>query len=203
MINFPELVCDRDIFDIRRRECESIIDTQSRLPDFVFRRAFDSYFVIEHTLLHWKEFGDFLYKLSSLYGDALVNYMTVDPDPVDYYYREFSFFGLASFQPSTLTERYNPVMSLGGDAESVESFLAGGDIGVFWGSSQKWGIFCDRVSWEIAVIAVSGNVDVPAISGFRCMDASALSEYMDAQYRRLDPAIAERFMQTFSRNYTL
>ena len=200
MINPPELVCDNETFSVLSGECENVIDTKQRLPDFCFRRAFDRYFVIEHAYIYKKEFGDFLHDISSILEDRSVNYMTIDPHPVDYYYRNYSFFGLASFRPSTLAERYVPVMSRGGH---VDSFLSrGGDVGVLWGSSQKWGILCDRVSWEIAVIAVSGDVDVPAVSGFRCMNTLALSGYIRSQYST-NPSVAETFMQTFSDNYRL
>ena len=198
-----ELIIDREVFSVLSDECERIIDTRKRLPDFVFQRSFARYFAIEHSHIGRKEFGLFLFKMSNIFNDESVNYMTIVPHPVDYYYRHYSFFGLASFDPPSLVERYLPVMSRGKD---VDSFLdRGGDVGAFWGSSLKWGISCDRVSWEIAVIAVSDNVDVPTISGFRRMDASEISGYMKSQYRMKDPSnsIALDFAQRFVANYPI
>jgi hypothetical protein len=108
---------------------------------------------------------------------------------------------MVSLQPSSLPKRYVAVMHPG---RSTSRILAGANIGVFWGSSLKWGIFCDRISWEIAVIAVSENVDVPAISGFRCLDASELISYMKSQYRVKDPSdsIASNFTKRFLANYS-
>jgi hypothetical protein len=201
MINPSELIVDREAFSALAGECGKVINTGKRLPDFVFQRAFARYFAIEHAHVHRKEFGSFLFKISNIFGDKSVNYMTLEPDPVDYYYRHCSFFGLASFEPSSLVERYVPVMSHGGN---VDSFLyRGGDVGSFWGSSLKWGIFCDRISWEIAVIAVSEHVDVPTISDFRCMDASWLSDYIKNQYSIKNPSIALNFTQRFLTNYSL
>jgi hypothetical protein len=196
-----ELIADREAFSALSGECEKIINTRKRLPDFVFRRSFTRYFAIEHAHIFKKEFGSFLLKLSNIFGDETVNYMTLDPHPVDYYYQRFSFFGLASFKPSRVTERYVPVMSREGNVDSFRS--RGGDVGVFWGSSLKWGIFCDRISWEIAVIAVSENADVPTISGVRCMDASRLSDYIKAQYFSKDASIALDFTQRFLANYPI
>ena len=196
-----ELIVDREAFSVLSGECEKIINTRKRLPEFVFQRPFAKYFAIEHAHIFKKEFGLFLFRLSNIFQDESVNYMTLDPDPVDYYYQRFSFFGLASLTPSSLVEKYVPVMSREGN---VDSFRArGGDVGVFWGSSLKWGIFCDRISWEIAVIAVSGNVDVPTISGVRCMDASWLSDYIKAQYFSKDASIALDFSQRFLANYSI
>jgi hypothetical protein len=198
-----ELVIDREVFSVLREECEKIIDTRKRLPEFVFQRSFARYFAIEHSRIGRKEFGLFLFKLSNIFEDESVNYMTIIPHPVDYYYRHYSFFGLASFNPPSLVERYLPVMSREKD---VDSFLyRGGDVGAFWGSSLKWAIFCDRISLEMAVIAVSDNVDIPTISDFRCMDASEMLGYMKSQYRIKDPSnfIALDFAQRFLANYPI
>jgi hypothetical protein len=120
-----ESVVDKKVFLVLSGECEKIINTRKRLPDFVFQRSFARYFVIEHAHIFTKEFGSFLFKVWSIFEDESVNYMTLDPDPVDYYYRHFSFFGLASFRPARLVERYVPVMSRDGN---VDSFRARGGV---------------------------------------------------------------------------
>jgi hypothetical protein len=197
-MNPRELLVDNDAFALSRAECEKIIDTQKRLPNFVFRRPFGKYFAIEYTQVHKKEFGVFLFELSKIHGDRTVNYMTIDPDPVNYYHRHRGFYGLASFKASDLVERYKPVMSCNGNADS---FLArGGDVGTFWGSSLKWGIFCDRISWEMAIIAVAENIDVPTIGGFPCMNASEVADYIQSQYSE-KLSVSANFIRGFLANY--
>ena len=195
-----ELVVDEAVFSALRRDCEKLIDTRKRLPDFVFQRSFDKYFAIEHAHIYRKEFGAFLFKLSNMFKDVTVNFMLLDPAPTDLFYRD-SFFGLASFQPERLIERYVPVMSI----KSIASPAVLGNVGTFWGSSLSWGIFCDRISWEMDVIAVSRSIDVPAITDFRCLDASTLSGYIKSQYCVKDPSnlIASDFTQRFLANYAV
>ncbi|MGH7706437.1 MAG: hypothetical protein ACREM6_00665 [Vulcanimicrobiaceae bacterium] len=194
------MVVDREAFPVLRGECEQAADTKKRLPDFVFRRSFDSYFAIEHSYIRGKKFGAFLNALSELYNDHLVNYMTIQPDPVSYYYDNLHFFGLASFRLENLEAQYASVMPRDGYVDSF--FARGGDVGIFWGSSLKWGIFCDRISWETSVVAISGSVDVPGISGFRCLDAAMLASYMDSQYHWNLP-VAKDFTERFLANYQL
>jgi hypothetical protein len=193
-----ELVVDEAAFSALRRDCEKLIDIRKRLPDFVFQRSFHRYFAIEHAHIYRKEFGAFLFKLSNIFKDVTVNFMLLDPAPSDLFHQD-SFFGLASFQPESLTERYVPVMSI----RSIVSLAVLGNVGAFWGSSLGWGIFCDRISWEMDVIAVSGTVDVPAITDFRCMDASTLPGYIKSQYCVKDPSnsIASDFTRRFLFNY--
>jgi hypothetical protein len=201
MTNPVELIADKNVFSALSGECEKIINTRQRLPSFVFQRSFSRYFAIEHVHIFKKEFGSFLFKLSNIFDDKTVNYMTIAPDPVEYYYRNHVFFGLASFEPSSLAERYVTVMSREGNVDSFRS--RGGDVGAFWGASLKWGIFCDRISWEISVIAISDNIDVPTISGFQCMDASRFSDYIKSQYSRKDAPIASNFTRRFLANYPI
>jgi hypothetical protein len=128
--------------------------------------------------------------------------MAIDAPAGDVFYQHFSFFGIVSFAASDLRERYAAVMH---PVRGASTILAGTNIGVFWGSSLEWGMFCDRISWEIAVIAVSENVDVSAISGFRCLDASWLSDYEKSQYHAKDPSdsIASGFVKKFVANYPI
>jgi len=195
------LVVDREAPSFLSAECERIIDTRKRLPDFVFRGPFADYFAIEYGHIYKKSFGMLLFQIATIFEDESVNYMALDPPP-DSYYRASSVFGAASFQASSLVERYESVLSR---EQNVPQLLAGVNVGVFWGSSLKWGIHCDRISWEMAVIAVSEHVDVPRISGYHCMDASWLADYVKSLYHAKDPSdsIASDFTRGFLANYPI
>ena len=196
----PELVVDRESFLALSAECEQIIDTQKRLPDFVFRRSFAEYIPIDYGYIYRQEFAAFLLKLSDIFRDKTVNYMTLDPAAVDYHDRyNCPFFGLASFKPASLLESYVPVIF--GDRHWFE-FRAGVHFGVLWGSSLGWAISWDRISWELAVIAVPQEVDVRAMTNFNCMDAAAISAYMKNLYHWRLPTALD-FNQQFLANYPL
>jgi hypothetical protein len=199
-MNPPELVADREAFSFLSAECEKIVDTQKRLPDFVFRRSFARYFSIEYAYIYRQEFAAFLLKMSDTFEDESINYMTLNPPAVDYHdSHRCSFFGLASFKPSSILERYVPVISKDRNGPFL---LAGVNVGVFWGSSLEWAILCDRISWELSVVAVPEGVDVPTISGFRCLNAAEVSTYMKSQYHWKLPTALD-FNQRFLANYTL
>jgi hypothetical protein len=196
----PELVTDREVFSALSAECEKIVDSQKRFPDFVFRRPFATYVPIDYAYIYSQEFAAFLLKMADRFEDESVHYMTLDPAAVDYRDRfNCSFFGLASFKPSSLMERYVPAISV---SRNRPWLLAGVNVGVFWGSSLEWAISCDRISWELAVIAVPEKVDIPTMSGFKCMDAAALSRYMTGLYHWKLPTALD-FNQKFLMNYSL
>jgi hypothetical protein len=195
-----ELVTDRTRFETLRDEGAEIIDFGRRLPQVVFKRAFHSYYVIEQSHVFNAEFGGFLSRIADICGDLRVNYLTIEPDAEDYYYRHYSFFGLATFDSVSLSQRYVPVMSRDGHVDSFRS--RGGDVGAFWGSSLQWGIFSDRISWEIALIAVPAAVDVREISDFRVLDRGTLAEYEGSQYR-WNRRAASQFCDAFLKSYRI
>lgn len=198
-----EVISNKESFLALRSQCEELFDTKKRLPDFVFRHKFPQYCAIEYRHVYGKVFGELLSSISCTHGDESINYMTLDPEP-DSYYHQSSFYGLTSFRPSEVVERYVPILH---PTQGASHLLAGANVGVFWGSSLKWGIACDRISWELAVIAVPENIDVLEISGLPCMDIRSLSDYMKNQYSGWGPAVRdskiENFIKTFEANYAI
>ena len=197
-----ELIFDLPRFSILKEGCETIIRTQNRLPEFVFQRPFKKYFAIEYGHIYRKEFGAFLAEIAVICEDEFVNYMMLDPDPFDHYQRH-SVFGALSFSPVNIEERYHPLMS--GDknvAPLAAVFRDIANIGVFWGSSLKWGMMCDRLSWETIVIAAPENVDVGAMTDFKCLSAETLSSYIKSLYH-WKPEAAVDFIERFFANYSI
>ena len=194
-----ELAVDTVTGSALRLECGAVIDVDRRLPDFVFRQRFVKYFVAEYSAVYRREFGSFLSQLAAIYGDNRVNYLMVDPKLKVPFGATAACSGLASFDPIHLEERYIPIMYRDGATPGV---LVIADIGAFWGSSLGWAIYCDRISWEIAVIAVSKEIDVPKVGAFRCLTAAQLSSYVGSAYS-WKPGVAEDFNRRFFANYQL
>jgi len=195
-----ELIVDRRTFSSLREECHTIFETGKRLPDFVFSHPFDRYFAFEYAYVYRPEFGLLVSRLSGLLGDESVRYLMIDPDPGEDYFSEMSFFGGISITPSLDgAERCLTGMSREGN---VRRILVGANIGAFWGASLKWGIHCDRISWELAVIGVPKDIDVPALSGIPCMNEGAIGRYMEGQYH-WSGHTAKIFTPRFLNNYAI
>ena len=195
-----ELVADGKEFLRLMSQCEGIIHTEKRLPEFVFRRPFARYFAVEYAHIYRQQFGVLLHEMSVTFGDHSVSYLALDPR--DEYLADSCFFGMISFTPSTLPDRYADVMH---PTKGLTHILAGANLGVFWGSSLEWGVFADRVSWELAVIATQKDVDVSKILGWPCFNAEQVKGYMTSQYHIKDPSdsIASNFNKRFFENYSI
>jgi hypothetical protein len=122
--------------------------------------------------------------------------MTLEPDPW-IYFNNYGFYGLASFEPSKLMDNYLKVMYR--DAGS-DSFRASADVSVFWGSSLEWGIFCDRISWELCLMGVSKDLDESIIGKLNRMDSFRVKNYISAAYH-WKPTVAVEFLNQFTKNY--
>jgi len=197
-MQYSELVTDDNAFSALRVECSNVFDTNQRLPRQVFRQNFTKYYVFEHGQILREHFSKFLKDVACVFEDRAVNYMTLDPDPVDYYRRNCGFFGLASFELSTLTSNYIKVMYRDGNADSFRA--RGGDIGVLWGSSQRWGIFCDRASWELCLMGSSVKLDESIMDTVGCMDTAKLTAYLETLYQHKH-GVAREFLDRLEESY--
>jgi hypothetical protein len=197
-MKYSELITDGSMFLALRDECTNVFDINRRLPQYVFQQRLAHLYAFEHGFVMRRDFAVFLADIARRFEDRAVNYMTLVPDPIDYYYKCCGFYGLASFELPTLVDNYIKVMSKDG---SVNSFSArGGDVGVIWGSSLQWGIFCDRKSWELCVMACNLMIDKPIMSMVNVMDAARLRRYVSNEYRDR-PMVAQEFLEGLTKNY--
>jgi hypothetical protein len=197
VLGYPELIQDADAFLRLRREGEGVLAMQSRLPDQVFRLPFRKYWTFEHAGIYRDEFAIMLTHFAEVFSDSAINYMSIEPDPVEYYYEKVGFYGLASFEPTKLIGRFLSVMDRGGSADSFRA--RGGDVGALWGSSRRWGIFCDRISWELCVIGCDW-IEMPVSGALKYMDMASVADYVTSQYRGR-PELARDFITRFAANY--
>lgn len=196
-MNYSELITDSNVFSVLCDECDFIFDTSKRLPERVFRNNFAECYAFEHGMIMHKDFAIFLTVIAHRFGDRVVNYMTIAPDPVNYYFKNCAFYGAASFEPSTLIDNYLKVMARDGEADSFRA--RGGDVAVMWGSSLRWGIFCDRISWELCVVGSFSAIDQSVLKMVK-QDTFQVSSYELSLYRDR-PHVAEEFSRVLTKNY--
>jgi hypothetical protein len=197
-MQYPELITEESVFVALREQCAAVFHIDRRLPDRVFRHGFARYYVFGYGRMMRNDFAEVLERLAQNARDEAVNYMTVEPDPVKYYYKHCGFYGLASFSAKTVKENYIKVMSRDG---SVESFRGrGGDVGVLWGGSRKWGIMCDRITWETCVVGLDMQLDEAMKSDLGCIDTSTLTTYIANLYRNKE-TVAREFVAKLKENY--
>jgi hypothetical protein len=197
-ISYPELVTDRFKFESALLEFEEIFEPAKRLPDQVFRRRECKYFAFEFGQVYSNQFPVVLKTLGERFKDNSILFMSIEPHAVDFYWERLGFYGMAIFEPETLERRLFPVMSRGGNPNSFRTI--GGNVGAFWGSSLSWGIFCDRVSWELCVLALPIGSGASDLDLLKPKDWAALSSYMRGLYH-WNPSIAEGFLSSFHKSY--
>jgi hypothetical protein len=195
-----ELITDEHSFRILREQYSALFQADRRLPGQAFRRDFSNYYAFEYAHIMRREFASFLVDLAKEVREKEVNYMTIEPHAVDYYHRHCGFFGLASFSVDAIVDNYIDVMYRGGNADSFRA--RGGDVGVFWGESLKWGIFCDRKSWELCLLGSDVTLDKLAKDDLKCMSASNIETYISGLYQNRNN-VGREFVTEFERNYRL
>src|SRR5579859_6978142 len=194
---FGELVKDTHTFVALGAQSRSVFNLEKRLPAQVFQKTIGTYYAFEYSLIFSNDFATFLSSIASQFKDKTIHYMTLEPGP-EYYYNHYGFFGLASFVPAELQTRYVKTMTRNGAADSFKA--RGGDICVFWGSSLAWGIFCDRISWELCVMGIAGSNQLSIPHNVPLMDLNNVGGYVSAAYH-WKPSVASEFERDFNRTY--
>ena len=87
-----ELIADRTAFGLLRKQSGMVFDFIQRLPGNVFSAPFNHHYAFSHAQLFRRTFPKILTDLSYFFADSAVNYMTLNPDPVEYYFKRFGFF---------------------------------------------------------------------------------------------------------------
>ena len=197
-MEYEQLITEEGMFSALMAECDTIFSAKQKLPQQVFLKKFKKFYAFSYSQTLKDEFAKFLSTIAADFSDERVNYVTLEPDPVKYYFKHCGFYGLASFKPMKLMDNYTKVMSRGGAADSFR--VRGGDIGAFWGSSMEWGIYCDRISWDICLMGVSRDLDKSLTAMLSCMDTATLRKYISNSYRGKDSVVTE-FLNRFTSNY--
>lgn len=194
----PELITDTETFLALDGQARSMFDLEKRLPSQVFQRAMGSYIAFEYGWLWGNDFAKVLSTVAHCFGDKMVYYRALDPQP-ESYFEKHGWFGTASFQTADLKTRYSDIM---GGRGAAFLFTAGVNICALWGSSLAWGIVCDRISWELCVMGIAGDKDFAILSKIRSLDSKTVDRYIAAAYH-WKPETAKEFSREFHRNYEL
>lgn len=192
-----EFVSSETNYRRARSEYGRVFRDESRLPAMVFQDSMAQFSFFEYSLCLGRAFPIGLYALSQEYQDETVSYMTIEPDPVSYYEMRLGYYGVASFAADSLADRFFPVMLR---TDSADSFLARGDIGVYWGSSKKWGIYCDRESWDLCVLATANRMASCILDQFGVLDSTTVGNLLVSQNsHRLE--VAKSFVLGLKKHY--
>lgn len=131
-------------------EVDRAVDTCVRLPNWPFRasRAFARIYEFGRVL--GGDFGSVLASLAQEYGDAGVDFLSVEPDAAQMH-REHGYFAAGRVPLHALSEGFGNLLRYSADGDPTGELSIATDVLCIVGSSATWAVWAQR-DWEIGVL---------------------------------------------------
>lgn len=152
-MKLPTFIRDTQAFEESKHKIEKTFLINECLPERVFREDF-RWFAFEE--FDWAMSGEFwpvVQELAQSSGDTSLLMAVFDPEPEDYFKKEFGYYNWASIPVSASRDDYWELLNTHPESSPADSFLANSEKVVWLPHSAKWAIWGER-SREICVLAV-------------------------------------------------
>lgn len=143
----------------------AVFHHRQRLPNQVFRKNFAEFAFAE---LDWAMSADFWCTLQGLAARAekpSVLVAVLEPDPVDYFYREFGCYNFFTLPMHATSDDYWAALEEGPASSSTDAALYNSDVIIWMPESLEWAIWGQR---DIGTCVIGLNraksADGPALS---------------------------------------
>ncbi|MCA0971601.1 hypothetical protein LCM20_13420 [Halobacillus litoralis] len=141
-------------FNTLRKRVHEVFNLNEKHPDKVFNQKFSS---SKSEEFDWAMSGGFwsqLKSLAALTNDEYILIAIVEPDPVNYFYKEFNYYNWAKL-PLTLSEdEFFDLLEMGPKESPADAMLYNSFKVVWLPPSEEWAAWGNR-SDELCVIGVT------------------------------------------------
>lgn len=151
-----KIIKDTNDFEAASRLVSNVFYNEERLPNQVFKVPFQKTVVLDFDHAMSRSFWSELEELISLSGDSFVIMAVLDPNPVDYYYNEFSRYNWCVLQQGTTADEYWSMLEQGPEESAADAILINSEVVVWLSSSMKWAIWGER-SYGICILGFNNN----------------------------------------------
>ncbi|MCE3234202.1 MAG: hypothetical protein K0Q50_382 [Vampirovibrio sp.] len=190
MINSISFVTDKTEFDKLLLEAGCIFNLEKRLPDQVFKEGYIFYLIknfIGDTMS--TDFWRYIQHGNLGLNNEVISFLTLDPDPVQYFHKEFSCYSAFQFPLHINDESYAQAFQNDPGHSPADALLFNSTTVIWFPNSLNWGIWAER-DLEIAILALK-------------KENSALKKdrfLMDGQWMNIQAALVDILPQVFPNN---
>jgi hypothetical protein len=150
---------DTQAFEVGKQEIEKTFLINECLPERVFREDF-GWFAFEE--FDWAMSGEFwpvIQELAQASGDTSLLMAVLDPEPEDYFKKEFGYYNWANIPISASRDDYWELLNAHPESSPADSFLANSEKVVWLSHSAKWAIWGER-SYGVCVLAACERMQI-------------------------------------------
>lgn len=185
-MNQSKFIKDKNDFEETLYCVKQTFHYEQRLPNQVYKVPFQRNVVIDFDDAMSHVFWYELEKWMNVSDDSFVIMAVLDPDPVDYYYKEFSQYNWCILQKETTADEYWNTLNQGPDESPADAILFNSEVVIWLSPSRKWAMWGER-SYGICILSFNDD---------------AINDFENELWFTMEQAIADLISLNF-RNYTV
>lgn len=138
------MIKSRPEFDKLLRRVGSVFHVSERLPRQVFRGQFDNFRFAEFDWVMSADFWKSIQELPSGSCDESILIGVLDPDPVEYFFKEFGAFNFLEISKNAPSDEYWRAIGSAPASSPADAMLFNSEVVVWLPSSLRWAIWGQR-----------------------------------------------------------
>jgi hypothetical protein len=157
------MITDRSAFDRIVSKLDAATHRTHRLPQRVFRDGYGQFACIEFDIFSGDNFWALVQGLATAVKDDTVACTALDPDPVEYFFKEFGAYGAIEIAASASADQYFAALSSAPEISPADSLLHNGEVLTWCSPSLDWFMWGER-SLTAVMLGVRGGLGVSVSS---------------------------------------
>jgi hypothetical protein len=144
---------------------KTIIDPRRRFPEMIFSSTMTHFYFYEFDLMTTPDFMFTLRKLAEHFKDDAIVVAVLDPDPVQYFLREFGHCGAFRVSSEATDDTYFALLAHEPPESPADALLYNSSIITWTTNGRHWAIWGERDT-GIGVLGASDDLEfLPSIRG--------------------------------------
>jgi hypothetical protein len=181
----------------------SIFKINHRLPDQVFSPSYRNFLFEEIDWAMSADFWDsFIRPLALASQDTHLLVAVLDPEPINYFYREFGYYGWRKLAVDIGGGDYFKLLGVGPASSPADAMLFDSETVVWVPTSKQWAIWGERSSGACILAFADEKTKLaktPLLKTWRSAD-KALDDFIDLNFK--DKKIPKEFADSLRQNYS-
>lgn len=190
-------ITDRKQFEQASSMVEKAFHHTRRLPDQVFKMPVRNRSVCEFDRALSDSFWIELTRLADAAGDSYILMAVLDPNPIEYFFKEFDQYNWCILSRGATAEDYWKMLEQGPKGSPVDAILFNSEVVIWLSPSLKWAIWGER-SYGICLLGFDDETSGPT-SDLWCSIETAITNILPLNFnnQNVPDDIARSLLKNF------
>ena len=187
-----ELHFQKELLRVKR-----IFNLERDLPNQIFKKPY-KFYLIDFDYIYSSNFFNIAQKIMKNFNEEKFFLMVIDPDPEEYFYKNFGKFSLIEASDNDSSEDYLKILDADPGDSPADSILSNSFKMVIYGDSLQWALLADREN-ELSILGISKSLIIQNNFSEDIQNISSITELSNLENFGFE--ISDDFCKNFLENY--